>query len=202
MINLSQDHIHWHEETVKRQNREKLHGHKSFVLWFTGLSGSGKSTLANALEMELHNRKLSTYLLDGDNIRLGLNIDLTFSKEDRRENIRRVGEVAKLFVDAGCIVLSAFISPYEEERKNVRKRFMDHEFIEIHVKCPLRICEQRDPKGLYKLARSGKIKEFTGISSPYEPPQHAEITVDTAQQTITQNVNKILAFLRDKKLVV
>lgn len=193
--------LHWHSQSIKRHDREKLHKHKSFVLWFTGLSGSGKSTLANALEIKLHKCKLTTYLLDGDNIRHGLNADLSFTREDRKENIRRIGEVGKMFVDAGCVVLTAFISPYEEERNNVRKLFKDHEFIEIYVKCPLHICEQRDPKGLYKLARLGKIKDFTGISSPYERPQNAEMIVDTEQFTIEENVNKILAYLRNKQLL-
>ncbi|PWA12762.1 adenylyl-sulfate kinase [Pueribacillus theae] len=199
---LSEQHIHWHDQTVKKQNREKLNGHKSFVLWFTGLSGSGKSTLANALEMKLHKCGLSTYLLDGDNIRRGLNADLSFSSSDRKENIRRVGEVAKLFVDAGCIVLTAFISPFEEERKKVRSMFHHNEFIEIYVKCPLEICEQRDPKGLYKLARIGKIKDFTGISSPYEPPQNPDIIVDTHQLTIEENVREIVSYLQQRNYIL
>lgn len=199
---VKEQHIHWQTQSVKKHDREKLHGHKSYVLWFTGLSGSGKSTLANALEMELHKCGFTTYLLDGDNIRHGLNADLSFTKEDRKENIRRIGEVAKLFVDAGCIVLTAFISPFKEDREKVRRLLNQNEFIEIYVKCPLEICEQRDPKGLYKLARTGKIKDFTGISSPYEPPQNPEIIVDTGRDTIEENIRKILAYLRKQNYVI
>ncbi len=194
-------HLYWHKQKISKEKRQKLHRQKSYVLWFTGLSGSGKSTLANALESELHQLGLSTYLLDGDNIRHGLNSDLSFSSDDRKENIRRLGEVCKLFVEAGCIVLSAFISPYEADREKVRSLFSADEFIEIYVKCPLETCEGRDEKGLYALARSGKIDNFTGISSPYEPPQNPEIIVDTEKMSVRENIRAILTFLKHEQLL-
>lgn len=195
-----QSNLYWHTHRITKKERQTLHGHKSFVLWFTGLSGSGKSTLANALEYNLHQLGLSTYLLDGDNVRHGLNSDLSFTKTDRKENIRRIGEVCKLFVDAGCITLAAFISPFLEDREKVRKLFQDEEFIEIYVKCPLEICEQRDTKGLYALARAGKINHFTGISSAYEPPKNPEITVDTEKSSVQENIDEIKNYLFQKRL--
>lgn len=196
-----EQHLYWHSHKITKQDRQYVHGHKSYVLWFTGLSGSGKSTLANALECELYQLGLSTYILDGDNVRHGLNSDLSFSEHDRKENIRRIGEVCKLFVDAGCIVLTAFISPYREEREKVRKLLSEGEFIEIYINCPLETCEKRDPKGLYALAREGKIKNFTGISSEYEPPINPEIIVDTDEKSIQENVDDIIQYLLDKRLL-
>lgn len=187
--------IVWHTAAVTKQDRRKLNGHGSAVLWFTGLSGAGKSTLANAVEQRLYERNLRTYLLDGDNIRHGINRDLGFSPEDRTENIRRIGEVAKLFVDAGAIVLTAFISPYVADRALARQLVEDGEFIEIYVRCALEECEARDPKGLYKKARAGEIPEFTGISSPYEEPDQPELIVETTGQTLEQSVDQVIAYL-------
>lgn len=194
-------HITWHHATVTKENRHQLNGHRSCVLWFTGLSGSGKSTLANAVDKALHQQNFRSYVLDGDNIRHGLNNDLSFGKEDRKENIRRIGEVAKLFVDSGQIVSSAFISPFREDRQLVRKMFAEGEFIEIYLNCPIQICEYRDPKGLYRKARKGEIPEFTGISSPYEIPHHPEIIIDTDKLTIEQSVNTVLSYLKEKEIL-
>ena len=184
---------------LSKKDRQKLKGHKSFILWFTGLSGSGKSTLANAIEEELFKKGIHTYILDGDNIRTGLNKDLGFSAKDREENIRRIGEVAKLFVDAGIVILTAFISPYKKDREFVRNLVEKGEFIEVYVKCPLEICEQRDVKGLYKKARGGIIKNFTGIDDPYEEPENPEIVVETDKETIEESVNKIISYLKENK---
>ncbi|WP_263597070.1 adenylyl-sulfate kinase [Metabacillus idriensis] len=186
---------------VKKEDRQKLHGHKSFVLWFTGLSGSGKSTLANKVEEILHGFGISTYLLDGDNIRFGLNRGLGFSEDDRKENIRRIGEVSKLFVDSGIVAITSFISPFKEDRKSVRKLLMNDEFIEIYTKCSVEACEVRDPKGLYKKARSGEISHFTGISSPYEPPSNPEIVIDTEITSIEDCTNEIINYLRINKYI-
>ncbi|SFG22631.1 adenylylsulfate kinase [Desulfotomaculum arcticum] len=191
----------WHLTTVNKGLRRKLNTHKSTILWITGLSASGKSTLANALECRLHEIGIHTYLLDGDNIRHGLNKDLGFNPEDRRENIRRIAEVAKLFVDAGIMVITAFISPYREDRQMARQLVERGEFIEIYAKCPLDICEKRDPKGLYKRARAGKISEFTGITAPYEEPENPEITVDTNKNTIEESVNHIIMYLLKQKII-
>ncbi|ALA52242.1 adenylyl-sulfate kinase [Shouchella clausii] len=185
----------WHEASVSKQERHARHNHKGCVLWFTGLSGSGKSTLANALDRSLFDAGLSTYVLDGDNIRHGLNKDLGFSDRDRQENIRRIGEVAKLFVDAGTIVSTAFISPFQSDRDQARALLADGEFVEVYVKCPLEECERRDVKGLYKKARNGEIPQFTGISSPYEEPETPEITVDTSVQTVEESVEQIIGWL-------
>lgn len=193
--------IIWHHSTVMKKDRQLLNGHKSCVLWFTGLSGSGKSTLANAVDHELYKLGFRSYVLDGDNIRQGLNSDLSFRAEDRKENIRRIGEVAKLFVDSGQIVLTAFISPFREDRDMVRSMFQKDEFIEIFVNCPIQVCENRDPKGLYKKARKGEILDFTGISSPYEAPYHPEINIDTNQTTIDKSVQMILSFLKEKRIL-
>ncbi|MFL6560154.1 MAG: adenylyl-sulfate kinase, partial [Bacillus sp. (in: firmicutes)] len=168
---------------------------------FTGLSGSGKSTLANAVDSALYQRNFRSYVLDGDNIRHGLNSDLSFRKEDRKENIRRIGEVAKLFVDSGLIVSSAFISPFLEDRQLVRNIFDPGEFIEIYLSCPINICEDRDPKGLYEKARKGEISEFTGISSPYEVPINPEIIIESNQMTLEQSVDKIITYLTEKKIL-
>lgn len=179
---------------ISKADREKLLQQKPVLLWLTGLSGSGKSTLADRVEQVLHEQGYKTYLLDGDNIRHGLNSNIDFSESGRKENIRRIGEVAKLFLDAGIIVISAFISPFREDRETVRNLLKEGEFIEIHVDCPLEICEQRDVKGLYAKARRGEIPNFTGISSPFEIPTHPEITVHTDQEKLDDSVNKILSY--------
>lgn len=193
--------ITWHQSTVTKMDRHTLNGHKSCVLWFTGLSGSGKSTLANAVDHALFMRGIRSYVLDGDNIRHGLNRDLSFRKEDRKENIRRIGEVAKLFVDSGQIISSAFISPYLADRELVRNMFAEGEFIEIYLHCPIEVCESRDPKGLYKKARKGEIAEFTGITSPYEKTDQPEIFIETNKMTIEQSVSDILAYLKERKIL-
>lgn len=195
------NNITWHQMTVTKKNRHDLNGHKSCVLWFTGLSGSGKSTLANAVDYALFQQNCRTYVLDGDNIRHGLNRDLSFEEKDRKENIRRIGEVAKLFVDSGIIVSSAFISPFRDDRQLVRNMFDTNEFIEVFVDCPIQICENRDPKGLYKKARSGMIPGFTGIDSPYEKPDRPEILIDTNQMTTEQSVQKIMDYLNEKQIL-
>lgn len=187
--------IVWHPTTVTKEDRQRRAGHKSCVLWFTGLSGAGKSTLANAVEQELHQRGLASYVLDGDNIRHGLNKGLGFGEEDRKENIRRIGEVAKLFVDAGVIVLTAFISPYRSDRELARSLVEAGEFIEVYVKCPLEECERRDVKGLYAKARRGEIGQLTGISAPYEEPLQPEIVIESSEQTIEESVAAVLAYL-------
>lgn len=189
-------HLTWHPSTITKEKRINLKGHRGAVVWFTGLSGSGKSTLANAVDFQLYKQGKHSYILDGDNIRHGLNKDLAFSDEDRKENIRRIGEVAKLFVDSGQIVLTAFISPFQEDRASVRKLFAEEEFIEVYVKCPLEICEKRDPKGLYEKARAGTIPDFTGISSPYEEPEHPELIIETDQVSIEEGANTVIKFLK------
>ncbi len=187
-----------HEYTVTRQDREQAHNHTAFVLWFTGLSGSGKSTIANAVEQELFKRGLKTYTLDGDNIRSGINKDLGFTPEDRQENLRRIAEVAKLFVDAGTITLAAFIAPMRNDRAMVKKIMGEENFYEIFIDTPLEICEQRDPKGLYKKARAGEIKDFTGIDAPYEPPQNPDLYLKTAENTLESCVKKVITFVEQK----
>lgn len=186
----------WHQASVTRARREQLNGHKGAIIWFTGLSGSGKSTLAHAVEEHLHLAGCRTFVLDGDNVRHGLCTDLGFSDEDRTENIRRVGEAAKLFVEAGTIVLTAFISPFRADRARVRSLFPAIDFIEIHTDCSLAVCEQRDVKGLYQRARRGEIANFTGISSPYEAPDAPDLTVDTERCGLEQAVAQVLATLR------
>jgi len=185
---------------VNQLDREKLNGHRGVTLWFTGLSGSGKSTLAHAVEKRLYEMKVRTYVLDGDNVRHGLCGDLGFSNVARRENIRRIGEVSKLFVDAGMIVLTAFISPFRSDRQQVRK-LLDNRFIEIYCECPLNICESRDVKGLYKRARAGEVRDFTGISSPYEAPEAAEIIVNTDSLKLHESTQKIVHYLADQKII-
>ena len=192
--------IKWHESTINRQNLESLRGHKGMVLWFTGLSGSGKSTLANALNEALHSKKVSTYLLDGDNIRHGLCRDLGFSDKDREENIRRIGEVANLFMNAGIVTITAFVSPFRSDREKVRK-IIGKDFIEIFCAANIDICETRDTKGLYKKARLGEIKDFTGISSPYEIPKAPEISVDTGSLDLNDSVRQIMKYLSEKELL-
>jgi adenylylsulfate kinase len=188
-------HIVWHPGNVSRLDREAILGHRSCTVWMTGLSGSGKSTLAVALEKELWDRGVHAFVLDGDNVRHGLNKDLGFSPADRAENIRRIGEVAKLFTEAGVINVTAFISPYRADRDLARGLMGDGEFVEVFVDCPVEVCEQRDPKGLYKKARAGQIPEFTGISAPYETPTSPEITVNTAAQSESESLEVILSFL-------
>ena len=193
--------ITWHEATVTAEDREKLLNQKGCVIWFTGLSGSGKSTLANAVEHVLHQQQHHTYVLDGDNVRHGLNKNLGFSPEDREENIRRIGEVAKLFADAGSIVMTAFISPYRADRDQARALMAADRFVEVFVDCPLEVCEERDTKGLYKKARAGEIKEFTGISAPYESPLNPEVTVDTDALSIEECAQVVVAALAKAGLV-
>jgi len=185
----------WHEQHLSKNDRSKIKDQKSCILWFTGLSGSGKSTIANAVEAKLYELQKHTYLLDGDNIRMGLNKGLGFSDEDRVENIRRIGEVSKLFVDAGIMALTAFISPFEKDREMVRNLVQDGEFIEIFIDTPLETCEQRDPKGLYKKAKDGIIPNFTGISSPYESPRNAEIVIKTDELDINECADKVIRYL-------
>ncbi|MGP7816656.1 adenylyl-sulfate kinase [Niallia sp. 01092] len=194
--------ITWHDQAVTKQQRREKNKHHSYVLWFTGLSGSGKSTVANAVAKRLFDDQVSSYVLDGDNIRFGINKDLGFSEEDRTENIRRIGEVSKLFVDSGQVVLTAFISPFQEDRDNVRKLLEDNEFIEIYVKCSLEACEKRDPKGLYEKARQGIIKDFTGISSPYEEPKNPELTIDTEKYSIKECVEQIVQYLQGQQYYI
>ncbi|NVK28208.1 MAG: adenylyl-sulfate kinase [Flavobacteriia bacterium] len=180
---------------IDREMREKLNGHAAKVLWFTGLSGSGKSTVANAVEKVLHERGLRTYILDGDNVRRGLNNDLDFSASGREENIRRIGEVANLMVDAGLIVLTAFVSPFKSDRDKVRQTVGSQNFVEVFVDCPLEVCEQRDVKGLYKKARAGEIPDFTGITSPFEAPENPEIHLHTDVQSLEESVTEVLNYL-------
>nr|WP_263327438.1 adenylyl-sulfate kinase [Neobacillus sp. Marseille-Q6967] len=193
--------ITWHASTVSKADRRVQNGHGSAVLWFTGLSGSGKSTIANAVSSELYRQGINEYVLDGDNIRHGLNKDLGFSDHDRTENIRRIGEVAKLFVDSGAIVTTAFISPFRTDRDQVREIFEEGEFIEVFVDCPIEECERRDPKQLYAKARRGEIKDFTGIDSPYEAPEHPEVTVRSDLLTVEQAVEQIFEYLKDKNII-
>ena len=187
--------IYPQEYRLTKSDRQRMNSHKSCIVWFTGLSGSGKSTIANAVEQLLYQKGIHTYVLDGDNIRHGLNNNVDFTQEGRTENIRRIGEVAKLFVDAGIVVLTAFISPYRADRDKVRSLVGEGEFLEIFVDCPVEICEQRDVKGLYKKARAGAIAEFTGISAPFEKPLHAELTVSTGNIPLETSVEKVLELI-------
>ncbi|MCK1982952.1 MULTISPECIES: adenylyl-sulfate kinase [Peribacillus] len=193
--------VTWHETSLTKELRRKQNGHESTVLWFTGLSGSGKSTIANAVAKELYNRNIRSYVLDGDNIRHGLNKDLGFSEEDRTENIRRIGEVSKLFVDSGQFVLTAFISPFRADRQIVRDLLEEGEFIEVYIKCPIEECEVRDPKGLYDKARKGIIKDFTGIDSPYEEPEQPEIILESDKYSIEECVEQVIGYLTAKKAI-
>lgn len=189
--------VTWHEHKVTKQDREHLLKQKGAVIWFTGLSGSGKSTVANELAYKLHELGKFSYVLDGDNVRHGLNKDLGFSPEDRNENIRRISEVAHLFADSGVLTITAFISPYAKFRDFCRELVGDR-FIEVYAKAPLETCEQRDPKGLYKKARDGVIKEFTGISAPYEEPEHPEVIVNTDEESVEESADKVLTLLQEK----
>ena len=190
-----------HHATVTRERRNQLNNHKSVVLWFTGLSGSGKSTMSHALEERLFNKGCRTFVLDGDNVRHGLNSNLDFSNKDRKENIRRIGEVSKLMMEAGFIIMTAFISPFREDRIAVRNLISNGDFIEIYCKASLETCEARDVKGLYKRARAGEIKNYTGINSPYEVPENADLIIDTEQETIEDSVSIIISFLKKKTII-
>jgi len=201
MTAMSPGNIVWHHATVTRLRREQLNGHKAAVVWFTGLSGAGKSTLAHAVEEKLHQRGCRTYVFDGDNVRSGLCSDLGFSAADRSENIRRIGEMARLFVEAGVIALTAFISPLRADRERVRRLIGDADFIEIHVQCPLAVCESRDVKGMYQKARAGQIKEFTGISAPYEEPEQPDLVVNTGEEMLDESVNKVMTLLRERAVI-
>ena len=187
--------ITWSHSHVTAEERRALTGHGAVTVWFTGLSGSGKSTIANTVERQLVEQGRHAYVLDGDNVRHGLNSNVGFSPEDRTENIRRIGEVAKLFNDAGMVAITAFISPYVADRDQVRALMRDGDFVEVHVDCALGVCEERDPKGLYKKARAGQIPEFTGISAPYEPPVKPELVLHSDQLTVEQSVDRLLGYL-------
>lgn len=200
-MSINDNNIVWHNTSVDRDHREELLNQKGLLIWFTGLSGAGKSTIANALSIKLHQNSYLTYMLDGDNLRHGLNSNLGFSKEDRIENIRRVKEVSKLFVDAGIITLATFISPFKEDRQGIRDLLKDR-FIEVFVDCDLEVCEDRDPKGLYKKARGGLIKDFTGIDSPYEKPDNPEITIHSHKNTVDECVEHIIKYLIDKQYLI
>lgn len=193
--------VYWHAGHITRQQRQEKNKHRSFVLWFTGLSGSGKSTLANAVEKELFSMDYNVTALDGDNVRHGLCSDLGFTEEDRNENMRRVGEVAKLFVESGAIVLASFVSPYRQDREKVRSRLPHGDFYEVYCQCDLEVCEERDPKGLYARARKGEIANFTGISAPYEEPIKPDMTVNTSKLSIDEEVEQIISTIRSKGLI-
>lgn len=198
---MASENLYFHEHRVARKTKEKRNQHKSRVLWFTGLSGSGKSTVANATEKVLHDMGLQTYILDGDNVRMGLNKDLGFSPEDRTENIRRITEVAKLFADSGSIILTAFISPYRADRDKAREIISTEDFIEVFVSADLSVCEARDPKGLYKKARAGEIKGFTGIDAPYEAPLNPELIVETDKNDIETCAQIVVDYLVEEEII-
>tara|TARA_B100000795_G_scaffold65687_1_gene44737 strand:- start:241 stop:840 length:600 start_codon:yes stop_codon:yes gene_type:complete len=195
---MKSTNIIYHQASVTRDRRNQSNHHHSIVLWFTGLSGSGKSTLAHVLEEKLFNKGCNTYVLDGDNVRHGLSSNLDFSDNDRKENIRRIGEVSKLMLEAGIIVMTAFISPFKEDRSEVRKLIPQGDLIEIYCKASLEVCEKRDVKGLYKRARAGEIKNYTGIDSPYEVPENPELIIDTDKESLEESVSKIFSFLESK----
>jgi len=198
MNKIPSNNIVRHHASVTRSRREQMKGHRSLVLWFTGLSGSGKSTLAHAVEERLFQEGRHTFVFDGDNVRHGLCNDLGFSAQDRSENLRRIGEMAKLFIEAGIISLTAFISPLRADRQRLRTMFQPGEFIEVHCDCPLEVCEQRDVKGMYQRARAGEIPEFTGISAPYEAPEHPELVVRTAEQSLEQCVEQVMTLIQQR----
>src|ERR1700685_1712081 len=201
MAEQKETNVTWHDHKVSKAERAKLNRHRGAVLWFTGLSACGKSTIANTVDHLLHNRGMHTYVLDGDNIRLGLNKNLGFSAEDRAENIRRIGEVAKLFCEAGTIALTAFISPYKADRNAVRALLGSGEFVEIYVKASVETCEKRDPKGLYKKARAGEIKNFTGISDPYEAPEKPELVLDSDKKGIDDLALEVVSYLEKEGIL-
>ena len=198
---MKSSNVIYHQASVTRQRRNKLNDHHSVVLWFTGLSGSGKSTLAHALEEKLFQKGCRTFVLDGDNIRHGLNSNLDFSEKSRTENIRRVSEVSKLMMESGLIVMTAFISPFNKDRDVARKLISNDDFIEIYCKASLETCEARDVKGLYKRARAGEIKNYTGIDSPYEKPENPELVIDTDQQSLEESMSNILDFLKSNGVI-
>lgn len=197
MVEQKATNVHWHEHRVSADERARLNGHQGAVLWFTGLSACGKSTIANTVDHLLHQRGVHTFVLDGDNVRMGLNKNLGFSAEDRAENIRRIGEVSKLFANAGLLTLSAFISPYRVDRDAVREILPEGQFIEIFVDASLETCEARDPKGLYKKARAGEIKGFTGIDDPYEAPQNPELVLDSNSHSVDELAAQVVSFLEE-----
>ena len=199
---MKSSNVIYHHASVTRQRRNKLNEHRSVVLWFTGLSGSGKSTLAHSVEEKLYQKGCRTFVLDGDNVRHGLNSNLDFSESGRTENIRRISEVSKLMLESGLIVMTAFISPFNKDRNEARKLISNDDFIEIYCKASLETCEARDVKGLYKRARAGKIKNYTGVDSPYEVPENPELTLDTDNETLNESVSKIYNFLKEKKLLI
>ncbi len=196
-----ESNIYWHQSTVTRESRQLMNGHKSAVIWFTGLSNAGKSTIAHAVEDRLHRIGCRTYVFDGDNVRHGLCCDLGFSMEDRTENIRRIGEMTKLFVDAGVIALTAFISPFQKDREYVRQLLPYDDFLEVYCQCPLEVCESRDIKGCYRRARAGEIKEFTGISSPYEEPQNPDLLLKTDRLSVVECVELVIKLMVVKKII-
>ena len=198
---MKSSNVIYHQATVTRKRRNKLNKHRSAVLWFTGLSGSGKSTLAHALEEKLFQKGCRTFVLDGDNVRHGLNSNLDFSESDRTENIRRISEVSKLMLESGLIVMTAFISPFNKDRNEAKRLISNNDFIEIYCKASLETCEARDVKGLYKKARAGEIKNYTGIDSPYEEPENPELTINTNDETLDNSVSKILSFLEQNFLI-
>ncbi len=200
-VDRRENHVVWYDGYVKREDRNRINGHRSGLLWFTGLSASGKSTIAHKVERHLFEQGVRAYVFDGDNIRHGINSDLGFSREDRRENLRRIAEISKLFVDAGIIVLAAFISPFREDRQYIRSRFEGDNFFEIYVKCSIEECERRDPKGQYKKARAGIIKNYTGVSSPYEEPESPDLVLDTEQITIDEAVEKVIDLLMKRDML-
>ena len=198
---MKSSNVIYHHASVTRQRRNKLNEHRSVVLWFTGLSGSGKSTLAHSVEEKLYQKGCRTFVLDGDNVRHGLNSNLDFSESGRTENIRRISEVSKLMLDSGLIVMTAFISPFNKDRNDARKLISDEDFIEIYCKASLEVCEKRDVKGLYKRARAGEIKNYTGVDSPYEVPQNPKLIIDTDQKTLEESVSLIIKFLESKEII-
>ncbi|MDA8104690.1 MAG: adenylyl-sulfate kinase [Nitrospiraceae bacterium] len=198
---MSKNHVVWHKVHVTRQDRARLNNHQSGLVWFTGLSASGKSTIAHAVEKMLFDRGVRTYVLDGDNVRHGINSNLGFTREDRKENLRRIVEVSKLFMDAGILVLAAFISPYREDRRAIKGSFEGDHFLEVFVKCPVEECEKRDPKGQYKKARAGIIKNYTGISAPYEEPANPDILLDTVNMNLDQCVDIIIVSLVSRGII-
>lgn len=195
------NNVTWFNGYVSREDREKLHGHNGALIWFTGLSASGKSTIAHMVEKLLHRRGCSTYVFDGDNVRHGLCSDLTFRPEDRAENIRRIGEMVKLFVDAGMIVLTAFISPYRKDRRKVRSLLKDGQFLEVYVECPPEVCATRDQKGIYAKAKAGVIKEFTGISAPYEAPENPELVIRSYKEDASEAANRVIKLIEQCGLI-
>ncbi|MGQ9570524.1 MAG: adenylyl-sulfate kinase [Thermodesulfovibrionales bacterium] len=196
-----ENHIRWHNGFVKRQDRNRLNNHKSGLIWFTGLPSSGKSTIAHLVEKYLFEKGIRTYVLDGDNVRHGLNSNLGFSRDDRYENLRRIVELSKLMVDAGLIVLASFISPYREDRKYVKERFHNDNFLEIYVKCSIEECEKRDPKGNYKKARAGIIQNYTGISAPYEEPENPNLIIDTKKLSLQNSVQEVMKLLKERNFI-